>query len=73
MVPSDAAQPAQSVRHSVGGKMIIRILFALIVVSIGAMVGCAGTSEPPLPTVSANDPKWQMVPDHLAYGAIPKW
>lgn len=44
---------------------ICLILFAL------AVAGCS-TSGKPLPLVDKSDPTWDLTPDHLEFGSLPK-
>lgn len=37
-----------------------------------ALAACAGASDPPLPVVHSSDPTWELVPDRLEYGKLPK-
>jgi hypothetical protein len=37
---------------------------------LGLLAACSQGTD--LPTVKASDPTWQLVPDHLDFGALPR-
>lgn len=46
--------------------------FLFILLATGLLMGCGNTSGKPLPMLSKNAPSWNLVPDHLDFGALPQ-
>jgi hypothetical protein len=48
------------------------IRFTWLALALFFLAACANTSDAPLPMVHEDDPTWELTPDHLDFGALPK-
>jgi outer membrane biogenesis lipoprotein LolB len=48
------------------------IRWASLALALCLLAACANTSDTALPMVHPDDPTWQLVPDRLEFGALPK-
>jgi hypothetical protein len=58
------------VNHFRGQPEMQKLLWILLVMV--TLTGCGNISGKPLPMVSRSDPTWELTPDHLQFGELPK-
>ena len=68
--PRDTTPLVFARRHASPRNATLRnVLFLSVMITIS---GCAVHQDDPLPAVNQGDPTWQLQPDHLTFGQLPK-